>query len=123
MIRPVDWLDDRLRIIDQTRLPADIVYLEFTEYHGVVEAIKELKVRGAPAIGVAAAYGIALGALNIKQHEKKEFLHQLEAVMQDFAAARPTAVNLFHAIDRMKHTSEMIIFQKNLAIKDGQRWI
>ena len=107
MIRPVEWLDDRLRIIDQTRLPGDTVYLEFTGYHGVVEAIKELKVRGAPAIGVAAAYGIALGARNIQQHEKREFLNQLEAVMQDFAAARPTAVNLFHAIDRMRRTAEI----------------
>ncbi|MEJ2740325.1 MAG: S-methyl-5-thioribose-1-phosphate isomerase, partial [Dehalococcoidia bacterium] len=92
MIRPIEWLDDRIRIIDQTRLPGDTVYLDFTGYQDVVEAIKELKVRGAPAIGIAAAYGIALGALNIKQHEKKEFLHQLEAVMQDFAVARPTAV-------------------------------
>jgi methylthioribose-1-phosphate isomerase len=106
MIRPVEWLDDRLRIIDQTRLPGDTVYLEFTEYQGVVEAIKKLRVRGAPAIGVAAAYGIALGARNIQQHEKQEFLYQLEAVMQDFAAARPTAVNLFHAIDRMRRAAE-----------------
>jgi methylthioribose-1-phosphate isomerase len=107
MIRPVEWLDDRLRIIDQTRLPGDTVYLEFTEYQGVVEAIKKLRVRGAPAIGVAAAYGIALGAGKIQQHEKKEFLSRLEAVMQDFAAARPTAVNLFHAIDRMKRAAEI----------------
>ena len=107
MIRPVEWLDDSLRIIDQTRLPGDVVYLEFTRYHDVIEAIKELKVRGAPAIGVAAAYGIALGARDIQQHEKTGFMHQLEAVMQDFAAARPTAVNLFHAIGRMKRAAEM----------------
>jgi methylthioribose-1-phosphate isomerase len=106
MIRPVEWLDGRLRIIDQTMLPGDTVYQEFTEYRGVVEAIKELKVRGAPAIGIAAAYGIALGAQSIQQHEKTAFLHQFEAVMKDFAAARPTAVNLFHAIDRMKRVAE-----------------
>jgi methylthioribose-1-phosphate isomerase len=106
MIQPVEWLGDRLRIIDQTMLPGDTVYLEFTEHHGVVEAIKGLKVRGAPAIGIAAAYGIALGAHTIHQHEKTAFLHQLEAVMKDFATARPTAVNLFHTIDRMKRVAE-----------------
>jgi methylthioribose-1-phosphate isomerase len=106
MIKPVEWLGDRIRIIDQTRLPGDMVHLEFTDYHGMVEAIKHLRVRGAPAIGVAAAYGIALGARAIKKTNKGEFLRDLDAIITDFAASRPTAVNLFHAIDRMKQAAK-----------------
>ena len=66
MIRPVEWLGDRIRILDQTRLPGATVYLEFTDYREVVNAVRELKVRGAPAIGVAVAYGIALGARTLQ---------------------------------------------------------
>jgi methylthioribose-1-phosphate isomerase len=65
-----------------------------------------MKVRGAPAIGVAAAYGIALGAQNIKAETKAKFLSQFHKILQAFAAARPTAVNLFRAIDRMKKAAE-----------------
>src|SRR4030042_1596054 len=101
-MKPIEWLGDKLKILDQTRLPANPVFLETSRYLDVVTAIKELKVRGAPAIGVAAAYGIALGARNIKGRSKPEFRSQLDEIMESFAAARPTAVNLFHAIDRMK---------------------
>lgn len=100
-MKPIEWLDNKLKIIDQTKLPQKTVFLEFTGYGKVVAAIKELQVRGAPAIGVAAAYGIALGAQDIKAKNKEAFLAQLDQILQDFAAARPTAVNLFHAIDRM----------------------
>jgi methylthioribose-1-phosphate isomerase len=106
MIRPVEWLGDRVRIIDQTRLPGEISYLEFRDYRGMVEAIKTLRVRGAPAIGIAAAYGIALGALSIEKTNKSEFLSELDTIMADFAASRPTAVNLFHAIERMKEPAK-----------------
>lgn len=106
MIRPVEWLGDRVRIIDQTRLPGEIKYLEFPDYHSMVEAIKTLRVRGAPAIGVAAAYGIALGALSIEKMNKNEFLRELDIIMADFAASRPTAVNLFYAIERMKEAAK-----------------
>src|SRR4030042_6750140 len=101
-MKPIEGLGDKLKIMDQTRLPASTVFLETSRYSDVVTAIKELKVRGAPAIGVAAAYGIALGARNIKGRRKPEFRSQLDEIMESFAAARPTAVNLFHAIDRMK---------------------
>lgn len=104
-MKPVEWLGDKLKIIDQTKLPGKTVFLEISDYQEVVTAIKELKVRGAPAIGVAAAYGIALGALNIKTKSKYEFISQLDEILQSFAAARPTAVNLFRAIDRMKQAA------------------
>jgi len=105
-MKPVEWLGNKLKIIDQTQLPGKLVYLELRNYTDVVAAIKEMKVRGAPAIGVAAAYGIALGAQNIKAETKAKFLSQFEKILQAFAIARPTAVNLFRAIDRMKKAAE-----------------
>jgi methylthioribose-1-phosphate isomerase len=105
-MKPVEFLDNKLKIIDQTQLPGKLVFLELRDYTGVVAAIKEMKVRGAPAIGVAAAYGIALGAQNIKAETKAKFLSRFDKILQAFAAARPTAVNLFRAIDRMKKVVE-----------------
>ena len=102
MARAVEWLDGRLRILDQSKLPREQVFADLHNYRDVVLAIKEMRVRGAPAIGVAAAYGIALGALGTKTGNKDHFLAQLNQVMQAFAASRPTAVNLFQAINRMK---------------------
>jgi methylthioribose-1-phosphate isomerase len=105
-MNPVEYLDNKLKIIDQTQLPGKLVFVELRDYTEVVAAIKELKVRGAPAIGVAAAYGIALGARNIKAQNKAQFLSELDKILRVFAAARPTAVNLFRAIDRMKKVAK-----------------
>jgi methylthioribose-1-phosphate isomerase len=101
-MQPIEWLDNKLKIVDQTQLPGKLVFVELRDYTEVVAAIKVLKVRGAPAIGVAAAYGIALGAQGIKAQNKAKFLSQLDKILQAFASARPTAVNIFRAIDRMK---------------------
>ncbi len=100
--KAIEWLDGNLRILDQSRLPWEQIFVDLDNHHDVVLAIKEMRVRGAPAIGIAAAYGIALGALGIKTANRDEFLVQLNQVMQTFATSRPTAVNLFQAIDRMK---------------------
>jgi len=105
-MKPIEWLDNKLKIIDQTQLPGKLVFLELRTYTEVVAAIKGMKVRGAPAIGVAAAYGIALGAQNIQAETKAKFLSQFDKILKSFAAARPTAVNLFRAIDRMKKVAE-----------------
>jgi methylthioribose-1-phosphate isomerase len=105
-MKPVEWLGNKLKIIDQTQLPGKLAFAELRNHTKVVAAIKDMKVRGAPAIGVAAAYGIALGAQNIKAESKAKFLSQFDQIMQTFAAARPTAVNLFRAIDRMKKVVE-----------------
>jgi methylthioribose-1-phosphate isomerase len=106
MVRAIEWLDGKLRILDQSKLPGEQIFADLENYHDVVLAIKEMKVRGAPAIGVAAAYGIGLGALGIKTANKDDFLAQLNQVMQAFAASRPTAVNLFQAINRMRKAAE-----------------
>jgi methylthioribose-1-phosphate isomerase len=106
MARAIEWLDGRLRILDQSKLPGEQILLNLDNYRDVVVAIKEMRVRGAPAIGVAAAYGIALGASGIGTADKDDFLAQLNRIMQTFAASRPTAVNLFQAINRMKKAAK-----------------
>jgi methylthioribose-1-phosphate isomerase len=106
MAAGIEWLDGKLRILDQTRLPWEEIFIELDNYHDVVLAIREMRVRGAPAIGVAAAYGIALGASAIKTANEDEFLAQLSRVVQAFVASRPTAINLFRAIDRMKKAAK-----------------
>jgi len=101
-MKPIEWLGDRLKLLDQTELPLREIYLETSDYKEVVSAIKQLKVRGAPAIGIAAAYGIALGALSIQETDRDSLLNKLQTVFNDFAGSRPTAVNLFYAIKRQK---------------------
>ncbi|MFC2035496.1 S-methyl-5-thioribose-1-phosphate isomerase [Chloroflexota bacterium] len=99
---PIEWLGNRIRILDQTRLPQEETYLESDRYQDIASAITELKIRGAPAIGVGAAYAIALGALEIETRSKDDFLEKLKLVSQTIAATRPTARNLFQAVDRMQ---------------------
>jgi methylthioribose-1-phosphate isomerase len=100
-VYPVVWQDDRVLLIDQTRLPAEYSVVEIRLCADMVTAIKTMIVRGAPAIGVAAAYGIYLGAREISLTDRAEFLETLEQVSQSLAATRPTAVNLFWAINRI----------------------
>ena len=99
--QPVEWKGDRLRLLDQTLLPGDEVYLEIRDYREIATAIKELKVRGAPAIGVAGAYGMALGGLAIQGGSLDEFRKEMRQVNDTLRGTRPTARNLFHALDRM----------------------
>jgi len=105
MTKAMEWLGDKLRILDQSRLPQDEIFADLDNCHDVILAIKEMRIRGAPAIGVAAAYGIALGASGIKAASKHEFLAQLSQVVQSFAGSRPTAVNLFQATRRMQQAA------------------
>ena len=103
---PIVWLGDRVRILDQSRLPGEEVYLELADYRDVASAVAELKIRGAPAIGVAGAYGVALGALKIESGQKGVFLKKLDKVIATIAATRPTARNLFWALQRMRQVAE-----------------
>ena len=102
----IEWVDGQLRILDQTKLPLEEVYLELSTPQEVAQAIKVLKVRGAPMIGVAAAYGLALGAQTIQASNKAEFLAELQNVAEALASTRPTAVNLFQAIERMQAVAQ-----------------
>ena len=101
-IEPIKWLGDKLRLLDQTRLPGEEVYLELSDHQGIASAIIELKIRGAPAIGIAGAYGVALGAQKINSKAKDEFLEKLRDVSKTLTTTRPTAKNLFWAIERMQ---------------------
>jgi len=104
-IKAIEWVSGRVRIIDQTRLPHEEVYCELANYRDVASAIKELRVRGAPAIGIAAAYGLALGAQEIESASKKDFVRKLHSISEVLAATRPTAVNLFWALKRMERAA------------------
>lgn len=100
--QPIVWLGDRIIILDQTLLPREEVYLELKDYRDVASAIKELRVRGAPAIGIAGAYAVALGALAIKSSTRETFIAELQKILDSIAATRPTARNLFFALERLK---------------------
>ncbi len=102
MIPTLTWTPEGVRFIDQTKLPLEESYVLATTYEQVAEAIVTMVVRGAPAIGVSAAYGIALGTMNSKAKTPEEFAPEFEKICARLAATRPTAVNLFWAIDRMK---------------------
>ncbi|MDR2694318.1 MAG: S-methyl-5-thioribose-1-phosphate isomerase [Chitinispirillales bacterium] len=101
-LKTIDWVDNRVRLIDQTLLPDDIRYIDITDIDGMYEAIKVLRVRGAPAIGVAAAFGLYLGVRGFSGGSVNEFLKFVDDRAAYLASARPTAVNLFWALDRMK---------------------
>lgn len=106
MKQPLEWCGDSLRILDQTRLPGEEKYLELKDYREVAEAIKTLRVRGAPAIGVAAGYGVVLGVQGIDATDAGVFKSRLENVFDTLSATRPTARNLFQVIERMKSLAE-----------------
>lgn len=104
--RTIEWRNDAVIMIDQTRLPGEEIYNTYTDFKSVAEAIKGMIIRGAPAIGVAAAMGVALGAREIIADTHDSFFRQLENVCEVLARTRPTAVNLFWGIERMKRVAE-----------------
>ena len=104
MIAPVRWAGDRLLLLDQTRLPREELTREFARWEDVAEAIRTLVVRGAPAIGVTAAFGVALAARQSRATTFDSLLADIETAIKGLAATRPTAVNLFWALDRMRST-------------------
>src|SRR5262245_39857271 len=105
MIRTIEWIGDEqgfLRLLDQTRLPAETVFVDCRTVKDVWTAIRSLQVRGAPAIGVSAAYGLVLGVAGLAGHPRARFDAEVAAVAAELATSRPTAVNLFWALDRMR---------------------
>ena len=108
-VYPVIWNEDKVLLIDQNRLPTEYAFVEISRYEDMAQAIKTMIVRGAPAIGVAAAYGVYLGAREIQTEDRDEFLTQLKEVAQQLRQTRPTAVNLFWAIARMLKTAQETI--------------
>jgi len=105
-MKAIEWLGDRVKLLDQTQLPRKEAYLELSRYQDIASAIVELKIRGAPAIGVAVGYGLALGALKIKAQAADIFRRELKAVSRALVITRPTARNLFRALERMEKVAE-----------------
>lgn len=99
--RSIEWRDNSLRLLDQRKLPAETVYLELRDPQMVAEAIRAMVVRGAPAIGTAAAYGLALAALHSTAQRTTDIVREVERAAELLRASRPTAVNLFWAIQRV----------------------
>lgn len=100
-LRPIEWAGERVRLLDQTRLPHEEVWLELGDYRAVVDAIKEMRVRGAPAIGVAGAYAVALAATELVEGMEGDFQAGLERAARQIENARPTGANLAWAVRRM----------------------
>jgi len=101
MIPSIEWVNNKVKMIDQTQLPHELKFLEFDNYRDVATAIKIMNIRGAPAIGVAAAMGLALATIEYKILPKEKFLEKMGDAMDVIRNTRPTASNLFWAIDRI----------------------
>ena len=102
-IQTLKWEDDSLVLLDQTVLPSEVTYLTCRDVETVAAAIEDLKVRGAPAIGIAAAYGVVLGALQAMSEAPADFRRQVRGAIARLERTRPTAVNLFWALEQMRH--------------------
>jgi len=125
VVPTVEWKEGIVRILDQSRLPDKIEFVDCRDYETVAIAIKELWVRGAPAIGITAAMGVALGAQGLKALDYDTFQKGVLEIADHLAATRPTAVNLFWAISRMKRTlaalkDESIADIKRLLVAESQ---
>ena len=112
MQRTVDYINGRVMMIDQTRIPAELVTVELSTYEQVADAIVTMKVRGAPAIGVSAALGMVLAARNVGSEHSQDLLSELGRAADTLKNTRPTAVNLFWGIDKM-------LCAAKLALDDG----
>ena len=121
MVETIQWTSNGVVMIDQTRLPRETVFITCTSYQEVAEAIRSMVIRGAPAIGVAAAMGVALGVLKSSEPHA-----ELGLICDTLARTRPTAVNLFWAIDRMRRLYESVRTQpiaeiRNRLIEEAQQ--
>jgi len=108
MIQTLEWTDQGVRFIDQTKLPTEEIYLNCTTYQEVADVIRNMVVRGAPAIGVSAAMGIALGVKNSKAENVGDLKRDFDQICDVIGKTRPTAVNLFWAIKRMQQKFETL---------------
>ncbi len=119
------WEDNRVILLDQRKLPQEETYLTTTDYREVIAAIRTLAIRGAPAIGVAAAMAAALGALEISTEDPKAFQERFLEICREIAQARPTAANLFWSLDRMtrvaqEHATEPVAALKERLVHEAQ---
>ena len=126
MIDTIKWVEGKVSMLDQTRLPLEIIYNDCPDYQTVAEGIKKLWIRGAPAIGIASAMGIALGARTLAVEGYDDFMKNLEPVFDTLLATRPTAVNIQWAVERAKRLLEAnkdkpVETLKEMLVEDGKR--
>jgi methylthioribose-1-phosphate isomerase len=126
MVKTIEWIDWKVSMLDQSRLPFEVALVECTDYMKVAEGIRKLWIRGAPAIGIAAAMGIALGAQDIKAEDFDEFMEKLMPVFNEMLSTRPTAVNIQWAVERIKsflvgRRNESVNRLKELLIEEAKR--
>jgi methylthioribose-1-phosphate isomerase len=119
MLQTLSWTGSAVRLLDQTKLPTQTVYLDITDEKQMWDAIRRLVVRGAPAIGVAAAFGAYLGARNAISATPAGFIERLDAVCAYLATSRPTAVNLFWALDRIRAVGHRVASRPAVDISDA----
>jgi methylthioribose-1-phosphate isomerase len=126
MIDTIKWVEGKVSMLDQTRLPLEIIYNDCPDYQTVAEGIKKLWIRGAPAIGIASAMGIALGARTLAVEGYDDFMKNLKPVFDTLLATRPTAVNIQWAVERAKRLLEAnkdkpVETLKEMLVEDGKR--
>ncbi len=119
VIRPIRFIGGQCQMLDQRRLPTEEIWLDYSDCQGVAEAIRSMVVRGAPAIGVAAAIGAWFGARDIETDSASEFFAEFEQVCELLAATRPTAVNLCWALERMKSFARANLDRSVMELKIG----
>lgn len=119
VIRPIRFVAGQCQMLDQRLLPAEEVWHSYKTYQEIAEAICTMVVRGAPAIGVAAAIGVWFGARDIETESSWDFYQELEKICEVLLATRPTAVNLFWALERMKHFVQSNLDRSVVELKIG----
>src|SRR5215467_11037557 len=119
MIQTLEWTDLGVRFIDQTKLPTEETYVTCKSYQQVADVIRNMVVRGAPAIGVAAAMGVALGVKTSKAETVGDLKEDFDQICEAIRATRPTAVNLFWAIRRMQEKFERLRVRPVAQIKQA----
>ena len=110
--RTIEWIEGKVRLINQLLLPDKLVYIETTRWERIAEAIKNMEIRGAPAIGVAAGFALALVAYHTEANSLEEFIKELYRAAEILRKTRPTAVNLFWAIDRVLQAAKAQSLEK-----------
>jgi methylthioribose-1-phosphate isomerase len=126
MVKAIEWRNKKVVILDQSKLPLEVTYIDCSNYQIVAECIRTMKIRGAPAIGIAAAMGIALGAQDIKTENFERFVEGIEPIFDEMLSTRPTAVNIKWAVERIralliKKRDESIDTLKGLLIEEAKK--
>ena len=125
MVKTIEWVDGTVLLLDQSKLPFEVIFVRCSDYRTVAEGIRKLWIRGAPAIGIAAAMGIALGVQDIRTKSSDEFIKRVQPVFHEMLSTRPTAVNIRWAVERMqrllhRNRDESTDRLKELVINEAQ---